>query len=310
MEFTNAAILITENCNARCKMCCDSRGLVRGKTISNNELEHILVNIKNAECIKHVGITGGEPLLYPNIVDRILTFDFGRPVTITIKSNGFWGRDIKKAEDFVKCYGDRLSTISLSYDEFHKEFIDVQCIKNIIMICKKYNVKSEVVGCFLKEGLTHGDILNELGESAYITRFLYQPVIQTGSGALFKETSYVKIIETDNDNIRCIATLSPNVLINPKLDVFPCCSQVIENTILSVGNLKDSSLNDIILKIKQNYVFNTLFIHGFAPYIEILKKYHFNYPKQLASPCELCEFIFRNDDFLQLLHEIKYYEDI
>ena len=27
MEFKGCGILLTENCNARCKMCCDSRGL-------------------------------------------------------------------------------------------------------------------------------------------------------------------------------------------------------------------------------------------------------------------------------------------
>lgn len=285
-------------------------GLVRGKTVSKDELEHILENIKNTKYVRHIGITGGEPLLYPDIIARILTFDFERLVTFTIKTNGFWRKDIKSAEHFIRKYGDRLANISLSYDEFHKEFVDVQCIKNIIETCRKYNIKSEVVGCFLKDGLTPGDILNELGEVAYLTHFFYQPVIQTGSGALFNRDSYIKILDTDKDDIRCIATLAPNVLINPKLDVFPCCSQVIENTILSFGNLNNTSLSDIILTIKQNYILNTIFVHGFTPYIEILKKHQIDYPRKLASPCELCEFIFKNNELLVLLDKIKYYENI
>lgn len=36
MEFKGCGILLTENCNARCKMCCDSRGLVRGKTLKGS----------------------------------------------------------------------------------------------------------------------------------------------------------------------------------------------------------------------------------------------------------------------------------
>lgn len=48
MEFKGCGILLTENCNARCKMCCDSRGLVRGKTLTIEELDLILKNIK--EC--------------------------------------------------------------------------------------------------------------------------------------------------------------------------------------------------------------------------------------------------------------------
>ena len=48
MEFKGCGILlIVKNCNARCKMCCDSRGLVRGKTLTIEELDLILKNIRN-----------------------------------------------------------------------------------------------------------------------------------------------------------------------------------------------------------------------------------------------------------------------
>lgn len=41
MEFNNVAILLTENCNARCEMCCDSRGHVVGKTLDIDEIDLI-----------------------------------------------------------------------------------------------------------------------------------------------------------------------------------------------------------------------------------------------------------------------------
>ena len=47
--------------------------------------------------------------------------------------------------------------------------------------------------------MTPGDILNQLGESAYYTKFCYQPVIATGSGKLFEENSYIKLLDSDND---------------------------------------------------------------------------------------------------------------
>ena len=310
MEFKNCAILLTENCNARCKMCCDSRGLVRGKTLSKEELTFILNEIKAIPTITHIGITGGEPLLYPNLVEKILTFDFERDVSVTIKTNGFWGQNLEKASRFVSKNAKRIQTVSLSYDDFHREFIDIDSIKNVITVCKNFNIPTEVVGCFLTTGSMPGDILNELGECAYYTHFLYQPVMSTGSGNCFKNSEYIKLVETDIDKILCPGVFAGNILINPKLDVYPCCSQAIENTILLTGNLNTNSLMNIILDIKQNYIFNTIFIDGFAPYIKLLKNYHLDYPKKLASPCELCEFIFKNDDFLILLDKIKYYENL
>lgn len=310
MEFNHLAILLTENCNARCKMCCDSRGVVKGKTLSQSELEKILHNIKECENIMNVGITGGEPMLYPDLIDQIMQFDFGRDVKISIKTNGFWGKDILKAEKFIETYKDKISYISLSYDEFHMPFIDIQYLKNVIMVAKSHNIPTDVVGCFLKNSLTPGDILNQLGESAYYTKFCYQPVIATGSGKLFPESSYIKLLNADKDILKCISCIEPDILINPKLEVYPCCSQVIENTILQIGNLNESSLKEIILDIKHNYIFNTIFTKGFTPFIELLKNKGIEYPHELASPCEFCEFLFKDDWFLKLLASENYYENI
>lgn len=60
MEFSHLAILLTENCNAHCKMCCDSRGIVRGKTLTERELDKILNDVKECKQITDIGITGGE----------------------------------------------------------------------------------------------------------------------------------------------------------------------------------------------------------------------------------------------------------
>ena len=310
MEFNSVAILLTEDCNAHCKMCCDSRGLVRGKTLTVEELDVVLKNIKDCKKINDVGITGGEPLLYPDLIDRIIEYDYGRDVHISIKTNGFWGKKYNHAKELIEKYKKNLSYISLSYDEFHMEFIDIDCIKNIIMIAKDYNIQTDVVGCFLKSSVLPGDILNMLDESAYYTKFHYQPVISTGSGSLFPPEEYIKLLDLNKDTVRCVATTAPVLLINPRMDVYPCCSQVIENTILEVGNLGELSLNEILVNIKQNYVLNEIFTEGFDSFKGFLDEAEIQYPRKLASPCEFCEFLFSDDWFLKELNEKGYYENL
>lgn len=248
--------------------------------------------------------------MYIELIDQIMNFDYGRDVSISIKTNGFWGKDYIKAKEIIEKYKDKLSTISLSYDGFHMEFINVECIKNIIMIAKDYNIKTDVVGCFLKGGISPGEILNMLGESAYYTKFCYQPVISTGSGGLFPKDTYIKLLDSSKESLKCVSTVSPVLLINPKMQVYPCCSQVIENTILEVGNLKESNLHEIILDIKQNYILNEIFTEGFDSFKELLNELEIEYPKELASPCEFCEFLFKNDWFLKLIHSRYYYENL
>lgn len=311
MEYNSCGILLTENCNAKCKMCCDSRGRVAGETLSKEELDLILANIKECELIDIVGITGGEPMLYPELIEYIFNYDFGREVGFTIKSNGFWGSNKEKAETFIRKYRTKLRNLSFSYDEFHKEYIELENIINIIKIADDLEVNTEIVGCFLKDGIQPSDILKELGECAYLTNFAYQPVIRTGSAkSSFDEVKFCKIFDVSKHDAKCLGVLDKTILINPKLEVYPCCSQVIENTLLLMGNLKEQSLKDIIDSIKYNKVLYTIYTEGFKPFLKFLNENKIEYPENLTSACELCEFLLCNDWFLRLLKEKKYFENI
>ncbi|MCI7207212.1 MAG: radical SAM protein [Clostridium sp.] len=117
MEFNNVAILLTENCNARCEMCCDSRGHVVGKTLDIDEIDLILQNIYDIRFINHISITGGEPMLYKDRIEYILNYKFDRKVNISLKTNGFWGKDYSKAKKFISKYAKKISKISQSVDK-------------------------------------------------------------------------------------------------------------------------------------------------------------------------------------------------
>ena len=299
MEYEKVGILLTENCNASCRMCCDSRGIVSGKTVFEQELDLILERIRAVDSISTIGITGGEPLLYPELVEHILNYDFGRHMSFTIKTNGFWGRNINKCESFISQNHRKLADISMSYDSFHREFIPVRCFQNIIMTAKNYGVHTEVVGCFLKNGMKPGDILNELEETAYYTDFYYQPVIRTGRACELKEYEWITPLKTEETEIHCTGVLKPNLLINANLDVYPCCSQVIENTILKFGNLHSQTLNEIIELIKYNKIMFMIFTKGFRPFLDMMKKNKIKFPNKLTSPCEMCEYLFKSDWLLE-----------
>lgn len=311
MEYNYIAILLTENCNARCKMCCDSRGEVKGHTLSIDELNIILSNIQRTNSIKTIGITGGEPMLYPELIEYIFNYNYKKQMNFTIKTNGFWGKDKEKSNEFLRKYKDIISNISFSYDEFHKEYIDLSYIKNIIDLTLEHKISTDIVGCFMKTGMQPGDVLEELGSYAYLTKFLCQPVVKTGSARNFKDDIFVKLLDTNKHELKCLVTATKDysLAINPNLDVYPCCSQCIENTILNMGNLKERSLEDIINDILYNKVLNTVFIDGFTPFIEILNRKNIRYPGLVSSHCEMCEYLFSSDWFLQILEDEKFYEN-
>ncbi len=311
MEYNHIGLLLTENCNARCKMCCDKRGQVKGHTLTREELNLILKRIRDYTPIESIGITGGEPMLYPDLVEYLFQYDFGRIMNFSIKTNGFWGAHKANARKFLKKNRGKIASISFSYDEFHREFIQIEPIKNIIELCTDLKIHTEVVGCFLRDSTTPGEILDEFGEYAYLTKILYQPVIKTGAAKDFPDNKIIKLIDTEKHDIKCMITTIQDysLAITPKLDVYPCCSQCIENTILCMGNLKTHTLTEIVENITYNKVIHTFFTEGFAPFIKLLQKKHIDFPKKLSHHCEFCEFLFHNDWFLQILENEKYYKD-
>lgn len=291
-------------------MCCDSRGMVRGKTLTMEELDLILTNIRECPSINLIGVTGGEPMLYPDLVEHIMNFDYGRKVGITIKTNGFWGANVEKAKAFIERNKAKIEMISFSYDEFHKEFIDLKNILNIVDIANDLEVSTEIVGCFLKDGMQPGDIINEMGEHAFKTTYAYQPVINTGSAELFSDSQFIKVMDLEKHQAHCIGLLDRTLLINARLEVYPCCSQVVENTLLLMGDLHEERLIDIIDSIDYNKVLHKIYTEGFTPFLQLLEEKNIEYPKCLTSPCELCGFLFKNDWFLKLLKEEGYFENI
>ena len=309
MEYNHAAIMVTENCNAKCKMCCDSRGRVEGITLSMDDIDLILDNIKNYKYISSIGLTGGEPMLRRDICEYIMNYNFGRIIRFTIKTNGFWGRNVEHARNFIEKYRDKISLISFSYDEFHAEYINLDYIKNIIDICIDNSIKTEIVGCFLQNGLQPGDIINKLGKYAFLTDYCYQPVIETGAARTIDGAQYIKILDTTKQCIWCLVTAAKeySILINTKLEVYPCCSQCVENTVLKVGSLKNKSLSEIVMDIKTNRILYTIFTEGFTPFLRYLEQNNISYPKELSSHCEMCEYLFKTDWFMKELKNGRFY---
>lgn len=77
-----------------------------------------------------------------------------------------------------------------------------------------------------------------------------------------------------------------------------------------MGNLKETELSAIVEDIKCNKVLHTIFTEGFTPFIKYMNENNIPYPKSLTSHCEMCEYLFATDWFLQILESKKFYENL
>jgi|GEM_PF-6218472 len=80
-------IEITSLCNLYCKYCYNDSGTKKVNILSVNDINNIISDAKNNLNLKEIVLSGGEPLLHPNIVE-ICEIIFSNNLNLKINTNG------------------------------------------------------------------------------------------------------------------------------------------------------------------------------------------------------------------------------
>ena len=73
----------------------------------------------------------------------------------------------------------------------------------------------------------------------------------------------------------------------------------------------ETTIDEVVEKVISEYDIDTETAkRDIEKFIKLLEDNKIDYPHKLASPCEFCEFLFKDDWFLQLLASVNYYENI
>jgi radical SAM protein with 4Fe4S-binding SPASM domain len=89
--FTFVQWLATYNCNLRCPYCEASAGKVAQNELTTDEVKYLIDDL-NAMGVKRFLISGGEPLLRPDLID-IMEYANRRNLEIGLVTNGFFVED-------------------------------------------------------------------------------------------------------------------------------------------------------------------------------------------------------------------------
>jgi len=120
--------------------------------VSLKEAKQYVADAKALD-VEIVCLTGGEPMLYPSLVERIISecSHLSLPKT-WLFTNGFWAHDIRKAHAIVK----KLKSLGLtkmftSIDSFHQRYVPLDSVKNAIEASLQSNLKVCVDARFVGE---------------------------------------------------------------------------------------------------------------------------------------------------------------
>lgn len=288
--YETLGFTLHRKCNAACSICCFESGPNCMEKLDVKRIKEYINESKDIPDIKSIAFTGGEAFLeYETLVELIKQSHLaGKEVSIA--TNGFWANDYsetyKKLEYLKKC---GLSFLSLSYDNYHSKFVDAQNIRNILSVCTKLDIPTSLAIVKLKNENV-GNIIDELGDYIYTAAIKVGPCLPVGRAKkTFSKDEYVYSIDTCT--ARC--AYGANMVVNYDGTIYPCCSQVIVNTGLGIGNFKDLSLREAISKLKNNALLYFLRNRDMTFFAEYAKKnLKIDVPDKIVNPCELCQLLF------------------
>ena len=134
--------VVTYACTGRCKHCSEGDHTSCGERIDPQIAADAVRKIAAEYDLKTVMTFGGEPLLYPDAVERIMTAakELNIPKRQVI-TNGYFSKNADKireiAEQLAAC---GVNDLLLSVDAFHQETIPLDVVKRFAAEAKKYGI--------------------------------------------------------------------------------------------------------------------------------------------------------------------------
>ena len=300
-------INVGAKCTASCKHCCFSCTPDSLECLSDKDIDGILDYIESNKDVTSVSITGGEPLLRFEKVKEIIRRCHDAQKTVSLVTNGFWGKNLENAMSITKeLKKSGLDIATLSYDDYHKEYIPPQYISNALMAIKAVNIKA-ALNITVYKNRHNLNLVEELGEAVFGIQLGIMPVCRAGNSNDIDETS-LYVHESNMISKRC-PSFRWEIAIHHDGYVYPCCSPMVFETGLRLGNIRKQSLAEIEHNIKTNGLLYIIKREGLMWFVERLgldlseKKY--------VNTCEICKDIFSDsDNILKITPSVvKYYEN-
>lgn len=282
---STVTIVLTGRCNFRCAHCMPSSDMQNNVYIESSLLSEVLQDLISLDRVKHISFTGGEPFLRLKELKKAINavHDSGR--TSSCVTNAYWAKDADKAMFILKEL--RLKRLTISFDQFHSPFVEVQTIKNAIAACNSLGID-----CAVRVSYTNAPdeeinyVVSALAEfnGKYVLQ--HQPVEAFGRAS--EEIDGDKLFE--GNSIGSICSNCDSHVVNHDGQVYGCCGPSLEfgtNQPLYLGSVKSEPIEQIMQRANVNNVLNTIRLWGPRGLLDLLKQKNLVLWEEVSSHIEL-----------------------
>ncbi|HAU87748.1 MAG TPA: hypothetical protein DCW90_20355 [Lachnospiraceae bacterium] len=305
MRYKTIGIALCKKCNAECSMCCISATPKSEEKLELCLVKKYLDDVENIESISTIGITGGEVFLFYDELKELILYIREKGKFATVVTNGFWATDyihtFSRLQDLKQC---GLNGITISYDTFHEEYVSVEKVRNILQVSKILKIPA-VIQTIIIKGSCNQRWINELSDDLQDVKISFTGCYQVGRAKeRIKQESIIR--NTEVGGLYCRKNGEYSVTSDGS--IWPCCSPYITETALKLGSISDEiNVSKTLKKIRKNMILFMLRNYGFDFFIDIAEKeLHMELPDKVASSCELCALLFREETihlFIPYIHK-------
>nr|WP_281406139.1 radical SAM protein [Mesorhizobium sp. B1-1-7] len=288
-------IYLTNRCNMRCAHCCVNSGPQERSRVDLATLLPQFADLANAGAIMAIHVSGGEPFLFPDDIRAIAAIGNLARIPVAVNTNGFWGRQVSKAELLLRSMPG-VTQLIFSADTFHEKFLDTRHLRTGIAVALSLGIRIKVTVC--TEAGLRTEYVKEL-ENSFGTDLLSQmefvvvPVEPGGRASALKE-AYWRPDLRELPPGRCDVINRPVVMENG--DVLACANTVTasrtDGNYLKIGNIREKKLSAILDDGKSSNFVRAMRVLGPKFLADQLpsqdrSKLRAFYPKD--DICQLCE---------------------
>lgn len=300
--FSKLAIAMTDRCSAACDMCCFGCTPKGKRTLGNDLMKDVIHQASEMDGIRSVGFSGGEPFMVYDQLLECCSYAKSLGLRITVNTNGFWGRNEKKARQMLeelKKAGVEL--LSFSADRYHQEFVPIEDLRTAMRLTAEAGLLSNVS---IMEIAGSDDIVKmteSLRPEIYQTAVINHPMLPVGKALeSVSDDDFIRFFESKN--AKC--TFSGMIQLNFDGHYYLCCSQFCrEIPRINFGDARNVKLKDLERKISSDDYLYVMLRNGLAWYVDLAKNMGFTIPNYLCSACHCCYFVFRNQEFLTKIRD-------
>ncbi|MBO4266232.1 MAG: radical SAM protein [Lachnospiraceae bacterium] len=295
MKFERLSLVLTDRCNAACDFCGFSCTPKNNHVMDVQMMERIIREAKTMG-IRAVGFSGGEPFLYPELLEKGSKIAKEEGMEVNIATNGFWGAwEDDKIDEILKRI--RPNFIGISYDDFHRKFIPEDVFFKALSHCYALNIKTRVFVADLKDEHAAGRFLMSLDNRRFRVPMFIYPVYRCGR-ARHMPSEWFLTYKYEDVHITCLSEHAISVLYNG--DIYPCCRHQVYESAMKLGNVSNMSLQEGINKSDVPKICDVLMHNDRFKYlVDKAKDIGIIVPEEAGCSCDYCRALFGTEENMQ-----------